>query len=79
MLNGNNCVYFCVEKIINEYFSVLQLTWADFYFVGILDYLNFMVGFDLIANRPNLQKVVSNVTSIESVAAWFDKRPKTEL
>lgn len=55
----------------------MQLTWADIYFVGVLDYLNYLAEYDLINDRPNLQKVVGNVTSIDSINAWFEKRPET--
>lgn len=58
---------------------VLQLTWADLYFVGILDYLNYMTKSDLVANHPNLQRLVDNVTSIDSIAAWIAKRPQTDI
>jgi prostaglandin-H2 D-isomerase / glutathione transferase len=57
----------------------LQLTWADFYFTAVLDYLNFMAKQDLTANYPNLKKVTENVLSIESIKNWVAKRPVTEL
>lgn len=49
------------------------------YFVAILDYLNYMTKSDLVANHPNLQKVVDNVTSIDSIKNWIDKRPQTDI
>ena len=60
-------------------FLIFQLSWADIYFTAILDYLNYMTKSDLVANHPNLQRVVDNVTSIESIRSWIDKRPKTEI
>lgn len=55
------------------------MTWADIFFVGILDYLNYMVDFDLTENNPNLKNVVRNVSSVEAIAAWIKKRPKTRV
>lgn len=55
-----------------------QLTWADFYFTALLDYLNFMTKQDLVANHENLKAVVTNVLEQESIKTWIEKRPKTE-
>ncbi|KAI4471543.1 glutathione s-transferase [Holotrichia oblita] len=68
-----------IAKDNNGHFAVGKLTWADFFFVGLLDYLNHMVGKNLIEDSPNLQKVVENVTSIPNVKAWIDSRPQTDL
>ncbi|XP_062560800.1 glutathione S-transferase-like [Armigeres subalbatus] len=63
----------------NGYLANGKLTWADLYFVGLLDYLNHLANTDLIVDQPNLQKVVKNVTSIESIKNWIDKRPQTDM
>lgn len=55
-----------------------QLTWADFYFTAILDYLNYLTKTDLIAHHENLRQVVINVLEQESIKTWVEKRPKTE-
>lgn len=55
------------------------MTWADLYFVAVLDYLNFMAKRDLTAGYPSLKKVVDNVLSLESIKKWVAKRPVTEL
>lgn len=49
------------------------------YFVGILDYLNYMTKQDLTAKYPNLKKVVDNVLALESIKKWVAKRPVTDL
>lgn len=59
------------------FFDSFQLTWADINFAGILDYVNFMVGFNVIENWPNLKRVVENVSNIDSIKAYLAKRPKT--
>lgn len=61
------------------YFALGRLTWADIYFVGILDYLNYMVKRDLIADHQNLKKVAENVLSLDGIKEWVAKRPKTDL
>lgn len=57
----------------------LQLTWADVYFAGILDYLNYMTRTDLIEKYPNLKRVVETVTSLEQIKTWLEKRPQTDV
>lgn len=56
-----------------------QLTWADVYFAGILDYLNYMVKIDLIEKYPNLKRVVNGVNDLEQIKAWLEKRPPTDV
>lgn len=56
-----------------------QLTWADFYFAGIIDYLNYLAKQDLTANHENLRQVINNVTSLDGVQNWINQRPATEI
>jgi prostaglandin-H2 D-isomerase / glutathione transferase len=56
-----------------------QLSWADFYFTAILDYLNYMTKTDLTAEHEHLKQVVQNVVGIESIKGWIEKRPKTDV
>lgn len=62
-----------------HFINPFQLTWADIYFAGILDYLNYMVKVDLIEKYPNLKRVVEGVTSLEQIKAWLEKRPQTDV
>jgi prostaglandin-H2 D-isomerase / glutathione transferase len=59
--------------------SFPQLTWADFYFAGIIDYLNYLSKQDLTANCENLRRVIDNVTSQDGVQNWINQRPATEI
>jgi len=68
-----------IAKENNGHFALGKLTWADFYFASVLDYMNYMAKFDLIAKYPNLKHVVDNVLKIDSIAKWIAKRPETEL
>ncbi|GJQ79690.1 hypothetical protein Trydic_g5838 [Trypoxylus dichotomus] len=67
-----------IAKQNNGHFALGRLTWADFYFVGMHEYLNTMVGTNLYENYPNLNKVIENVFSIPAVKAWVEARPVTE-
>jgi len=68
-----------IVKENNGYFALGKLTWADLYFTAVLDYMNFMAKKDLIADHPNLKNLVEKVLAIESIKAWVNKRPVTEL
>lgn len=58
---------------------VLQLTWADFYLAGIIDYLNYLAKQDLTAGHSSLRRVIDNVTSLDGVQNWINERPATEI
>lgn len=70
------------EEVVNKndgYFVSGKLTWADLYFVGILDYLNAMVKEDLVENRPKLKALRENVLALPPIKAWVEKRPDSEM
>lgn len=60
-------------------FLQLQLTWADVYLAGILDYLNYMAKVDLIEKHPNLKRLIDGVLALEPIKAWIEKRPQTDV
>lgn len=59
-------------------FSILflQLTWADIFFVSFIEYFNFLLNHEVIANYPNLQLVEKNVVELPGIKAWLEKRPQ---
>ncbi|XP_019878999.1 glutathione S-transferase isoform X2 [Aethina tumida] len=67
-----------IAKENNGHFALGRLTWADMFWLGLIDYMNFMAGTDLIANYPNLRAVVDNASANPNVKAWLEKRPKTD-
>lgn len=69
--------FLSVTKIINFFFH-LQMTWADVYFTGILDYLNYLTKCDLVEHRVHLKKIVTAVRDNENIKAWIEKRPQTD-
>ncbi|KAH8404116.1 hypothetical protein KR215_010077 [Drosophila sulfurigaster] len=56
-----------------------KLTWADVYFAGITDYMNYMVKRDLLEPYPALRGVVDAINALEPIKAWIEKRPVTEV
>ncbi|XP_019878295.1 glutathione S-transferase isoform X2 [Aethina tumida] len=68
-----------IAKENNGHFALGRLTWADLLWLGLIDYMNFMVGKDLTADHPNLKAVIVNASANANIKAWLEKRPKTEL
>lgn len=66
-----------IAKENNGHLALKRLTWADLYFTGVRDYMNFMAKQDVTAKHANLRKVVDNVTALDSIKKWIAKRPKT--
>lgn len=62
----------------NGHLALKRTTWADFYFTGMVNYLNHISKTDLTAKSPNLKKVVDNVLAFKNVKEWVEKRPKTD-
>lgn len=67
-----------IAKANNGYFALKKLTWADLYFVGLINYLSYIAKTDLTANHPNLKKVVENVHAVPGIKAWIEKKPKSD-
>lgn len=66
------------EKSVEEnngYFVNGKLSWADLFFVAVLDYLNFMAKIDLLEGRPNLKALKEKVLAVPQIKAWVAKRP----
>lgn len=61
------------------YFVGGALTWADFTFVGLLDYLNLMWKEDLIENYENLKELQKKVEEVPAIKRWYEKRPPNVL
>ncbi|KAK9719595.1 Glutathione S-transferase, N-terminal domain [Popillia japonica] len=68
-----------ITKENNGHFALGRLTWADFYFVGMHEYLCDMAGKNLFEDYPNIRKVVENVYSIPAIKTWVETRPQTEF
>lgn len=66
-----------IAKENNGYLANGKLSWADLFFVGLLDYVNMMARLDITEKYPNLQQVKKNVLAVPQIKDWVDKRPKT--
>ncbi|KAJ8664899.1 hypothetical protein QAD02_006561 [Eretmocerus hayati] len=61
------------------YFVGGKLSWADLVFVALLDYLNYIAGYDIIAEAHNLKSLKEKILTEPKIAAWVAKRPDTEF
>lgn len=60
------------------YLAIGKLTWADFYFVSLLDYCNGVMHKDLIADYANLIKLREKIVSLPPIKKWITERPHSE-
>jgi len=56
------------------YFVGGTLTWADLTFVGLLDYMNFLMK-DIVEKYENLKQLQKKVEEIPAIKSWIKKRP----
>ncbi|XP_041982521.1 uncharacterized protein LOC121735685 [Aricia agestis] len=72
-----------LDRIIREndgHLALGRLTWVDFVFAGMFDYLKVMLQMpDLDVQYPSFRQVVDNVYSIPHVKTWCDTAQKSEL
>ncbi|XP_049803132.1 glutathione S-transferase-like isoform X2 [Schistocerca nitens] len=71
-----------LDKLVKEnggYLANGKLSWADLYFVALLDALNLMIGFDITKDYSNLSALKNTVLEIPAIKEWIAKRPKNEL
>lgn len=66
-----------IAKQNNGHLALKRLTWADIFYTGVSESMNYMTSQDLTANHPNLKKVIENVYALEGVKKWMAKRPKS--
>ncbi|XP_036147077.1 glutathione S-transferase-like [Monomorium pharaonis] len=57
------------------YFVGGALTWADFTFVGLLDYVNNLVKGNIVEKYENLKQLQKKVEEIPAIKSWIEKRP----
>jgi glutathione S-transferase len=60
-----------VVKKNDGYFVGGKLTWAEFYFLGILDYMSFIAKEDLVENYPTLKALKEQVLALSAIKAWI--------
>ncbi|XP_036147084.1 glutathione S-transferase-like [Monomorium pharaonis] len=57
------------------YFVGGALSWADFTFVGLLDYMNHMMKENIIEKYENLKQLQKTVEEVPAIKRWLEKRP----
>lgn len=62
---------------VNNYiiFFLFQLSWADLFFVGIIEYLKYRAEVDLLKDHPNLLALKEKVMAVPQIKSWVEKRP----
>ncbi|XP_012276413.1 glutathione S-transferase [Orussus abietinus] len=63
-------------KSNDGYFHGGKLSYADIYFVAILDFYNYCLEFDVTKDRPHLRTLKEKVQSIPKIKEWLNNRPK---
>uniref|UniRef100_A0A069DQM9 glutathione transferase n=1 Tax=Panstrongylus megistus TaxID=65343 RepID=A0A069DQM9_9HEMI len=63
---------------VNGYLANGKLSWADIYFVAILEYFSFMIEQDIVTNYESISQLRDKIHSIPNIKKWLDKRPSTE-
>lgn len=81
-LNSNILPFYLsrLEAIAKEndgHLALKRRTWADLYFASLYEYMNWMTEQDILANYPNLKKIVDDITSVENIKKWIAERPVT--
>uniref|UniRef100_A0A023F659 glutathione transferase n=1 Tax=Triatoma infestans TaxID=30076 RepID=A0A023F659_TRIIF len=62
---------------VNGYLANGKLSWADIYFVAILEYFSFMIEQDIATNYENIRQLRDKIHGIPNIKKWLDKRPET--
>ncbi|KAF5279388.1 hypothetical protein FQA39_LY05498 [Lamprigera yunnana] len=67
-----------IVKANDSHLAVGKLTWADFFFVGLLDYLDMMLKKKMIEGYPNLLKLESIIVNLPAIKDWIENRPESQ-
>ncbi|XP_046392667.1 glutathione S-transferase-like [Ischnura elegans] len=63
----------------NGYLANGKLTWADLFFVSILDYLEAMMEMSFTEHYANLKALKEKVLALPAIKEWVEKRPKSDF
>lgn len=58
---------------------MFQLSWADFYFVSVGEYMSYIAGMDLFEPYPTLKALKEKIQSLPKIKEWIEKRPKSDM
>ncbi|CAH2093201.1 unnamed protein product [Euphydryas editha] len=69
-----------IIKKNNGHIAAGKLTWADFVFAGMFDYLKSMLRIpDLEKKYPSFQQVIDSVYAVPKLKAYRDNAPKSDI
>uniref|UniRef100_A0A1B6CC70 glutathione transferase n=2 Tax=Clastoptera arizonana TaxID=38151 RepID=A0A1B6CC70_9HEMI len=66
-----------IAKENNGFLANGKLSWADIFFAGLVEYLGYMCGSDIVENYPNLKAIKESVFAIEKIKAYIAQRPES--
>ncbi|KAG8311130.1 hypothetical protein J6590_049684 [Homalodisca vitripennis] len=70
-----------LDAIVKEnagYLANKKLSWADFVFTALMDFVSIACGVpDITADYPNLLALRKKILSLPQIKKWVEKRPKT--
>lgn len=61
------------------YLALGKLTWGDFFFAGISEYMNCVTQFDITKDYPNLAALKKKICELPDVKDWISRRPVSQL
>ncbi|KAG8283974.1 hypothetical protein J6590_003665 [Homalodisca vitripennis] len=59
----------------NRFLANGKLSWADFYFSAISEYLSYMFRSDITDGYPNVKDLKMRIYALPAIKAWIDRRP----
>ena len=57
------------------YLASTNITWADIVFVAVLEYLNDLMGYDIIEKAAFLKILRTKILELPKIKEWIAKRP----
>jgi len=61
-----------------KFFIGDELTWPDLIFYNYVDWMGLMCGIDPLSKHPKLAALKARIEKQPKIAAWIEKRPKTD-
>jgi len=62
----------------DKFFVGDEMTWTDLTFLNYVDWMGHVCAIDPLSTHPKLAALKDRVEKLPKIAAWFEKRPKTE-
>lgn len=66
------------KKASGGYIALGRLSWADLYFISLLDYCNGVLKIDVLEGYPNLIELRKKIIGIPAIKEWIENRPSSD-